>query len=153
MREFGEVQRAVIGFYIMDVTSELVEEKGLSEIAGVFISGLTDGGAAKDAGIKEGDVVMAINDIKVNSVSELQGVVGRYRPNDVVSVMIKRKGKVKHFELVLRNLKGNTDIVRTENALAILGGTFEPASANSLRKLGISHGVRVSDLESGKLMK
>jgi len=151
LREFGEVQRAVIGFYIMDVTSELVEEKGLKEIAGVFISGIIEDGAAKDAGIKEGDVVMAINDIKVNSASELQEIVGRYRPNDLISVLIKRNGKLKNFELVLRNLNGNTDVVRTDDILAVLGASFEAASPGTLRKLGINNGVKVTSLESGKL--
>jgi serine protease Do len=153
LKEFGEIQRAVIGINILDVTPEMVEEKDLGEIAGVFVSGLTDDGAAKDAGIKIGDVVMAINDIKINSVSELQEQVGRYRPNDLISVIVKRNGKLKQYDLVLRNLDGNTEIVRTKDVLSILGASFETASAAAKRKLGINNGVKVTSLKSGKLMK
>lgn len=153
IREFGEVQRAIIGITIQDVGPELVEEKGLKEIAGVYINGLSDGGAAKEAGIKIGDIVMAINDIKVNSVSELQEQVSRYRPNDAVSVLVKRNGNLKNYKLVLRNLEGNTDIVKTADVLDILGATFDPISSTEQRKLGIDHGIKVSSLESGKLQK
>lgn len=153
LREFGEVQRAVIGITIQDVTPQLVEEEGLDEIAGVYINGLSEGGAAKDAGMKIGDVVMAINEIKVNSVSELQEQVGRYRPNDPVSVLVKRNGKLKNYNLILRNLNGNTDIVRTANVLDILGATFEPLSANDKKRMGVEHGLRVISLEAGKLQQ
>lgn len=153
LKEFGEVQRAVIGITIQDVTSQLIEEKGLDAIEGVFVNGISDDGAAREAGIKIGDVVMSINDIKVNSVSELQEQIGRFRPNDLVSVLVKRDGKLKQYDLVLRNLQGNTEIVRTENLLEVLGATFEPASENLTRKLGINGGVKVTALKSGKLMK
>ncbi len=153
IREFGEVQRAIIGVTIQNVTAQLIKEKKLDGIKGVYINGVNDDGAAKAAGIKVGDVVLAINDIEVNSVAELQEQVSRFRPNDHISVQVKRAGKMKHYELVLRNLNGTTDIVKTEELVSILGATFEPASFVDKRKLGIRNGVKIISLESGKLMK
>lgn len=153
LREYGEVQRAIIGITIQDVNPKLVEEKGLGEIAGVYINGLSDGGAAKEAGIKIGDVVLSINDIKVNSVSELQEQVSRYRPNDAVNVLVRRDGKLKSYNLVLRNLDGNTDIVKTSDVLKVLGATFEPVSSAEQKRLGIDHGIKITNIESGKLQK
>jgi len=153
IREFGEVQRAIIGVTIQDVTSQLMEEKKLDGIEGVFINGVYEDGAAKVAGIKIGDVVMAINDIKVNSVAELQEQVSRFRPNDHITVKVKRGEKMKHFDLTLRNLDGTTEIVRTEELSTILGANFEAATFADKRKLGIRNGVKIKSLESGKLMQ
>lgn len=153
IKEFGEVQRAVIGINIQDVTTELVKEKGLKKIEGVYVSGLSEGGAAKDAGIKIGDVVLSVNDVKVNSVTELQEQVSRYRPNDPVLVRVARNGKEQNYNVVLRNLDGTTDIVRTQSVLDILGAEFQPITEGDKRRLGIENGIKVSALSDGKLSK
>jgi S1-C subfamily serine protease len=151
--EFGEVQRAILGVTITDVTSSLAEEEDLDGTVGVFVTGLSDNGAAKEAGIKEGDVIIEINNIKVNTVSELQEQISRYRPNDKVKVLLKRKGDLKQFDVVLRNMQGSTDIVRTSEVVEILGATFESLSSAEKKKLGIESGVRVTSLKPGKFMK
>ena len=58
---------------------------------------------------------MKINDIAVNSPAELQEQVGRYRPGDKITVLIKRKDKMKQFEVTLRNLQGDTKVVKDQN--------------------------------------
>lgn len=151
--EFGEVQRAILGVTIRDVTSTLAEEENLEGTKGVYVVDLTDTGAAKDAGIKPGDVILSINDIAVNTVSELQEQVSKYRPKDKVKVILKRKGDLKQFEVVLRNMEGNTDIVKTNEVIEILGAQLEPLSNAEKRKLGITSGVRVTSLKPGKFMK
>jgi len=153
LMEFGEVQRALLGVTITDITSELAREEGLDDTKGVYITGLSENGAAREAGLKSGDVVVSINDILVNSVSELQEQVSKYRPNDIVKVILKRKGDMKQFEVRLRNMEGNTEIVRTNEVVEILGATFEELSGNEKRELGISNGVRVTGLRPGKFMK
>ncbi|MCG8701675.1 MAG: trypsin-like peptidase domain-containing protein, partial [Bacteroidales bacterium] len=91
--EYGKVQRAVLGISITDVTAELAKEKDLDKIEGVYVLGVQDGGAAKAVGIKEGDVIISVGDVKVNSSGELQEQVSRYRPNDKVKVLVKRGEK------------------------------------------------------------
>jgi serine protease Do len=151
--EFGEVQRAILGITIRDVTSELAKEQGIDGTEGVYVTDLTDSGAAKDAGIKSGDVILSINDIRVNSVAELQEQVSKYRPNDKVKVILKRKGDLKQFDVVLRNMEGSTEIVKTNEIIEVLGARFETVSNAEKRRLGISSGVRVTALQPGKFMK
>ncbi len=153
LMEFGEVQRAILGITIADVTSQLAEEKGLDDTKGVFVTDLTENGAAREAGIKQGDVVLSINDIPVNSVSELQEQVSKYRPNDRVKVVLKRKSDLKQFDVLLRNMEGSTDIVRSNEIIEVLGASFEELTSSEKRNLGISNGVRVSELRPGKFMK
>jgi Do/DeqQ family serine protease len=153
LMEFGEVQRAILGITITDVTSHLADDEGLDDTKGVFVTSLTDNGAAREAGIKAGDVIVSINDIIVNTVSELQEQVSKYRPNDKVKVMLKRKGELKHFDVLLRNMQGNTEIVRSNEIIEVLGASFEALSSSEKRGLGISNGIRVISIRSGKFMK
>jgi S1-C subfamily serine protease len=153
LMEFGEVQRALLGVTITNVTSELAKEEGLESTQGVYVSGLSENGAAKDAGIKPGDVITSINDIEVNTVSQLQEQISKYRPKDEVKVLLKRKGSLKQFDVILRNMQGSTEIVRTDAIIEVLGATFEPITTAEKRRLGISNGVRVIDLKPGKFMK
>ncbi|MCD4835029.1 MAG: trypsin-like peptidase domain-containing protein [Bacteroidales bacterium] len=112
--KYGEVQRAVLGVTIKNINSEIAEKYNLDKIEGILIIGVSKDGAAKDAGIKEGDVILKINNIKVNSMAELTEQIGKYSPGDKVYVTIKRDNKRKQFDVLLRNMHGNTKIVKAE---------------------------------------
>ncbi len=149
--EFGSVQRGFIGVSIRDIDSKLVDEKGLKETKGVYVAGLTVDGAAKTAGIEEGDVITKIGDNQVNSSPQLQEQIGRFRPGDKVNVSVLRDGKEKLFTVVLRNKEGNTEVVKDDPSLNLLGATFENTPKETKSKLGLESGVSVSKLMSGKL--
>jgi len=149
--EFGTVQRAILGVAIQDITAELMQQKDLENTEGVFVSGVRENGAAKDAGIEEGDVILKINDVSVNSTAELQEQVSRYRPNDKVKVEIKRNGKTKLFEVILRNLQGSTEIVKLDEYDEILGARFTELSSKDKSRLRVKDGVKITELSAGKL--
>lgn len=148
--EFGEVQRAFIGVSIRTVDANLAKEKNLDHVKGVYIESLTNGGAAADAGIHEGDVIIEVGEIIVNTSSELQEQISRYRPGNKVSITIVRKSTEKEFLVTLRNKEGNTNIIKTET-VSILGGTYEIVSVSEKNRLGIKNGIKVVDLKNGKL--
>jgi Do/DeqQ family serine protease len=149
LKEFGEVQRAILGVTIQDVTDELVKEKKLDKIEGVYINGLRENGAAIEAGIEVGDVILSVNAIKVNSPAELQEKITEFRPKEKVKVIIKRKGKTKHFDVVLRNMQGDTNIIRSTDL--VLGAKFEKLDKEVADKYGISGGVKIVDVGNGPL--
>jgi serine protease Do len=149
LKEFGMVQRALLGVSISDIDAKLANEKGFASMEGVFVASVTESGAARSAGIREGDVILTIAGEVVNSSSELQERISRFRPGDDVDVLVKRNGDKKHFKVTLRNRHGDTQIVR-ENA-NILGVDFEPVSIDEKRKLKIEHGIKVSKVDAGKL--
>src|SRR5690606_15635186 len=70
--EFGRVQRGLLGINIGDVNASLAEQYGLPVSQGVYVSNVLRGSAAEEAGMRPGDVIVAIDDRSVNSVSELQ---------------------------------------------------------------------------------
>ena len=57
LKQYGEVQRAIIGVAIGEVTPEIADKEGLKEIKGAYITGVTSKGAAEEAGLKEKDVI------------------------------------------------------------------------------------------------
>ncbi len=153
LMEYGIVQRAFLGVTIQDVTQELANENNLNNTNGVYINSITEEGSAKSAGIKKGDVIMSVNNVPVNNVSELQEQISRFRPNDNVGISVIRDGKEKHFDVTLRNREGNTNVVKKSESLNLLGGSFEPVSKEDMKKLGIDHGVKITSLTAGKLLK
>ncbi len=153
LREFGSVQRAFMGVSIDEINATTAKQYNLDNLEGVYVLEVNDNSAAKEAGIQKGDVIMRINNVRVNSPSELQELVGRNRPGDKITVEVKRDGKLKQFEVTLRNLEGNTSIVRSDTGSmsATLGATFANVTENEKRNLGIQNGVKVEKLQDGKL--
>ncbi len=151
--KYGEVQRAVLGVTIQPVTAKDAEELKLDKIEGVKVYELRDDGAAKAAGMKVGDIIIEINNVVVNSSTELTEQIGRYRPGEIIYITVKRDNKKKQFEVELRNMQGNTKIVKSDEYFKILGASFENLSNNDKRRFGIDGGVRVVSLKDGALRK
>ena len=153
LKEHGEVQRAMIGASIVEVDSKLAEDKGLKRIRGVYVAGVSANGAAARAGLEEGDVILEVNGIRVNSRSELLELIGRQRPGDKVQLLVERKGRERNYTLTLLNTRGNTEVVtrETQTVTSLLGGGFADASTEELQRLGLTYGVKVVSLEGGKM--
>lgn len=90
---FGEVRRGYLGISIGEVNAGMARDLGLDPIRGVYISSVSDGGAADRAGIKNGDVILAINGRMVDAPNELQSAVARNRPGDWIDVNVWRGGR------------------------------------------------------------
>lgn len=151
--DYREVQRAFLGVTIREIDSKLAEEQGIKELRGVFVQEVNDGSAAKEAGIVRGDVITSVNKMTVNSTSELLEQVSRYRPGEKIVVGISRKGADKNVNVTLLNRAGTTGLVKTEakDVLPMLGAKIQVAPQEVLRKLGIDHGVQVTELSDGLL--
>jgi serine protease Do len=151
LKEFGDVQRAMLNVNISDVNADIAREYKLDKIEGVFIAKVLPGGAAELAGIKNNDVILSINNVPVNSTAELQEQVSKHRPGDKIVVEIKRDNKKKQVDVMLRNKHGNTQIVKGINEGGeVFGAKLAEISGRDKSDLGISNGVKIVDLSSGK---
>lgn len=150
LRKYGTVQRAVLGVTITDLTAALAKEKGVTAIkTGVYVSSVAEGSAAEEAGIKDGDVITAINDAEVKSVAQLQEQISRHTPGETVKVTYYRDNKIKSAEVKLLDSKGTTK-VRVKGTVEELGCKLETADADLLKKLRLSNGVQVSEITNGR---
>ncbi len=103
LREFGRVERAFLGVGIQDLDGDLVQEVGLSSMEGVYVNRVSLNGGADDAGLRERDVILSINNTKIRSTPELQELIGRFRPGDKVSVDYWRNGRKNHSQVMLKD--------------------------------------------------
>jgi Do/DeqQ family serine protease len=150
IRNYGEIQRAYLGISFQEIDSKFAEEKGFSEVKGIYVQEVLDDGAAADAGIKQGDVIVSVNNVQINSKAALLETIGTHRPGDKLMVMVMRENKLKEYTVTLKNRSGNTDVVKKDN-ITKLGASFESLSSEELKSLNISHGVKVTTLANGKL--
>jgi len=86
IKEFGMVQRAVLGVRIDAVSSQRAEALGLPYVGGVYISSVTPKGGADEAGLEAKDVIIGINGKKIKTIPEMQELIGRYRPGNSIEV-------------------------------------------------------------------
>jgi Do/DeqQ family serine protease len=152
--EYGDVQRAFIGVVLEDLDAKLASKKGIENIKGVYVAGLNAGGAAEEAGIKQGDVILKVQDAVVNNLPELQEQVGRYRPGDKVDITVSRDGSVKVIPVVLKNKNGDTRLIRYTESVAIeLGAEFIAPTDKEKSSLRLDKGLKVAKLKEGKLKR
>jgi serine protease Do len=151
LKEYGQVQRAFIGVNIKDLVSEDADKYKLNELKGVLITRVIDEGSAKEAGLKENDVILKFDGNSVNTVSELQEQVGKHRPGDKGTVTYSRNGKESTIPIVLKNQAGNTSVVTAAmEGDIVFGARLEPLSSDDMNSLNIDYGVRVTEISKGK---
>lgn len=103
LKKYGEVRRAYIGIHITDINMQIQKELKLNGLKGVLISKVLKNSAAELAGIKDLDVILEINDIPVNSTSELHELIIQFNPGEEIKCTIKRKEQIKKISLSLQS--------------------------------------------------
>jgi serine protease Do len=153
--QFGVVQRGWLGVSITSVNSQLMKQEDLSVREGAYISAFSENSSAKEAGLKEGDVVTKIDNTPIRSNSALIEYIGRHRPGDKLEVTVNRKGKEMTFPIVLKSREGKVGVVKAEDrsGFAALGIELEDVDTKVLKNLDIDGGVRVKELGNGKLAR
>ena len=134
--EFGNVQRGILGIRGSNLNSKSAEIHGVSETQGVYISGVEKGSGADIGGLREGDIIKELDGYHVGKFSDLAGYLGSKRPNDVVDVMVLRKGKEKIIPVNLIKL----ETLEVE----YLGLEVKNASSSELKDRGVKNGVIVT---------
>lgn len=155
---FGTVQRGWLGINVASVTNSLAKENDLAVNEGAFVAGFGDApdkSAAKAAGIKEGDVVVKLDNTPVKSSTGLIEYIGRKRPGDKISVVVNRNGKEVVIPVTLKNRDGNTSVVKREEKadIASLGFELEDVDSKVLKRLDVASGVKVKELNNSKLKR
>lgn len=150
IKEFGAVQRAILGVSYQELTPKLAKEKDITAVnAGLYVASVADRSAAFEAGIKEGDVIIAINGHQTTGTGQIQEEMAKHRPGDTVIVTLVRGNKTKDVSVKLRNTQGDTSVTRS-GELADLGCAFTEVARETARQLEISGGVQVSGIRDGK---
>ncbi|RMG82070.1 MAG: PDZ domain-containing protein, partial [Bacteroidetes bacterium] len=163
LRDFGEVQRGLLGVRIGPVTSQRAKQLNLPAVEGVYISRVTEGGGADEAGLQADDVIVGINNIKITSIPELQEQVGRFRPGNEIQIEYIRDGERHRTVAVLKDRNNSTqtkyNVSRKESAENIpndllegLGFELRNLTSDEARRLR-AKGVYVEDIKRGSIIE
>ncbi|MBQ6433597.1 MAG: trypsin-like peptidase domain-containing protein [Bacteroidaceae bacterium] len=157
LKEFGVVQRALLGVRGMDVTNyiDVEKEKGndvdLGTNKGIYIQEVEQKTTAEELGLQKGDVVTAIDDKQVSKMAELQEALSQHRPGDKVKVTYVRNKKTHTQTATLRNAQGGTEVLE-EVDIDLFGAQLKPLSDEAKRELALRYGLEVTAIKKGKLM-
>lgn len=150
IKQYGTVQRAVLGVLFSELTPQLAKEKGITIVNdGILVGEVLDRSAAMDGGIKAGDVIVDINGVAIHNTAQLQGEISKYSPGDKISVRYVRDNTSYSTDVVLQNSQGNTNVTKSSDFTA-LGCAFKELSASQLREFRLSSGVQVAGVRDGK---
>lgn len=97
--ESGEASRAYIGVYLVEITPEVAKAYNLPVTAGAYVynssaySAVVSGSPADKAGIRDKDIITAVNGVKIGTAGSLSTLIGEYKPGDTVQLTVIREGK------------------------------------------------------------
>ena len=90
LRQFGTVQRALLGIRMLDITQQVKDQLSLESMEGVYVGEVISGSAADKAGMKAGDVIVQVDGRPINASSQLQEQIGRKNPGDQITILVRR---------------------------------------------------------------
>ncbi len=151
IRQYGTVQRAVLGASVRELDSKIAKEKDITAVkSGLLIASVNDMSTAKELGLQEDDVITAINGVNVANHAQLVEQLNKFRPGDKVTVTYYRDNKKIEKTATLRNQTGSTSITK-KGDFSELGCAFMKLTAETKTRLGISNGVQVKGLKDGAI--
>ena len=153
LMDFGSVKRAVLGISMQAIDDKIAEDLKLSSRNGVYINEVSKSGAADEAGIKAGDVLIAIDSTKITNSASVLEAVSRFSPGDKAKVTVIRDGKEQVFEVTFKGTSQETGTLSDDGSVAFYGASIKAASEETLSKFGIKHGVEIVELGPGKIME
>lgn len=105
LKEYGRTRRGWLGVHIQTVTDDIADSVGLDESTGAMVAGVSDEGPAKEAGIKQGDVILTFDGKEVESMRRLPRIVADTKIGKDVDVVIWRDGKKQTVQVELGELE------------------------------------------------
>ena len=140
--DFGEIRRGLLGVNIQTIDPEAAETLGADIEGGAIITRVFPNSAAEDAGLEVGDIIVAVNDKKIASGTELRNMIGLLRSGDSVSIRYLRDNKSRSTSATLGRAEDQL-LSGADIHPGLAGASFAPASTSS------DSGVEVTNVEEG----
>ena len=153
LMDFGSVKRAVLGITMQPIDDKIAKELKLSSLNGVYIVEVSKSGAADKAGVKQGDVLVAIDSIRITTPSSVQEAVSRFSPGDKAELTVLRDSKEYVLKVTFKGTAQENGEETADGAIAFYGSSIKEPSKETLERLGLKNGVEIVELGPGKLME
>jgi len=154
----GSVQRGQIGVIVSPVNSDAAAGFGLPDTHGALVVETQPGSAGETAGLEPGDVIRAVDGVKITQSSELPPLIGSKRPGTKVKLSVFREGREREIEVTLTQLDENpigsrargddsaASPAASSNPLGLVGQNLSAAQRRQLG-LGDEEGVGLARIE------
>ncbi|MCG3163151.1 MAG: Periplasmic pH-dependent serine endoprotease DegQ [Acidobacteria bacterium] len=151
----GKVRRGHLGVTIQPITSDMAASLGLKDVRGVIVSNVEQRSPAERAGLKQGDVITAINGNPVNDSNSLRNLIATSSPGTDVTITILRDGREQQLRATLGELPSQTTGRASggnSGGEDNLGLTTTPMTPELAARLGLrrdAQGLVVTDVDPG----
>ena len=156
LKQYGAVQRAMIGISGRDVKTQVDLEKedgkdaDYGTMEGIYVAEVVEGSAAAEAGLEKGDIITEVDGQKVTKFGDLSGIIAQKRPGDKITLTYLHNKKKHTKQVTLRNEQGNTKVVKNAD-IDVLGADFREVTDAQKQQLDISYGLEVIKVSGGKM--
>jgi len=151
--KYGKVRRSKIGILIQPLTPELAKHFGVKK--GVLVAQVLKGGPAEKAGLKSGDIIIAVNDKPVSKVSQLQKYVMRNPPGTKIKITVIRDGEKKDIYVITTSWDGEevtpTNMQEMEVKYGLIVKDITPELVERFRIPKVPYGVFVVGVKYGSV--
>lgn len=144
LMEFGNVQKAILGVEGGELNSEVADKLDIIETEGFYISKVVNGSGAQKAGLKENDIIIKLDNIKISTYADLKGYISTKRPNDNVKVTFLRNEVEKSLNVTL----SKNEIA----AISSIGLELKNLDKYDLKKLNLTNGVAITAISNKELL-
>jgi len=148
--EYGEVQKAFFGADFHDIDGEIADKLDLINLEGVIVTRVHSEGAADEAGLDQGDIIVEANNERLNNTTRLEELIGNSYPGDKMQITIRRGDREMQKTVILTNIEGTTSLIKRDIFMSEkLGVEFEVVPKVERDLLGIKSGIKVSKIYRG----
>ena len=150
--QYGDVKRGFIGISYPSINADnekLVKAAGIADGQGVYVQLAPSDGAASQAGLKKGDVIIKVNDNYVSSGLEMSAQIASFKPGDRVPLTYIRNNKEYTTTIVLKETAGKMDVASASTLNELLGAELESLDPKKALTYELEGGVLVKKIKAG----
>jgi len=141
--EYGNVQKGLLGVSGSALNAELAEKFDVKETQGFLIGEVIEGMGASEAGLQSGDIIKKVDDVKINTFSDLTGYLSTKRPGEKVEVSYSRDNTKNKIKVTLKKT----------NTTQFLGMYLTNMNSEQKEYFDLDEGVIIKELGNQRLYR
>ena len=139
--EYGNVQKGLLGVSGNALDQKLAKSLNINQTEGFYVNSVEPGLGAEMAGIKKDDIIISIDNVKINKFSDMSGYLSTKRPDDNILVKYIRDAKTYTTNVILKKI----------TRIFFLGMELKNATIDDEKIIGDKIGVKISNIQNPRL--
>jgi Do/DeqQ family serine protease len=139
--EYGNVQKGLLGVTGNALNQKLAERLKTDQTEGFYVNSVEPNLGAEEAGIIKNDIIIEIDNVKINKFSDMSGYLSTKRPGNSVRVKYIRDGKTFTINIILKKI----------TRIIFLGMELKNISENDKKIIKDNVGVKITNIQNSRL--